>query len=63
MQFNVVFNTKATKEHMMHVLIVTFQLTGLSEQGYQQQCEAIAPLFTALPDLSSKTWLANTATN
>jgi hypothetical protein len=47
----------------MYILIVTFQLNGLSEQEYEQQCEAAAPMFATLPGLLSKTWLANAATN
>jgi hypothetical protein len=47
----------------MHVQIITFKLKGLSDEEYRSHCEAIAPAFTQLPGLLSKTWLANAETN
>ncbi len=47
----------------MHIQIVNFQLSGISEEDYRRQCEAIASAFTNLPGLISKTWLANQETN
>lgn len=47
----------------MHVQIITFGLTGLSDGDYRSHCEAIAPAFAQLPGLVSKTWLANAETN
>ena len=47
----------------MRVQIITFNLTGLSDEEYRSHCEAIAPAFAQLPGLLSKTWLANAETN
>lgn len=47
----------------MHVLIVNFELAGVSEADYRQQVESIAPMFTQVPGLVSKIWLADPATN
>jgi heme-degrading monooxygenase HmoA len=48
---------------MMHVQIVTFGLKGLSDEDYRAHCGAMAPAFSQLPGLISKTWLANAETN
>jgi hypothetical protein len=47
----------------MHLLIVTFNLKGLSDAAYRQSCEEEAPTFAALPGLISKVWLADEPTN
>lgn len=47
----------------MHVLIVTFELNGLSAEAYAAHCARVAPRFAALPGLISKSWLADEATN
>ncbi len=47
----------------MHIKIITFSLDGISEEAYRQQVETVAPVFTELPGLVSKTWLANEETN
>ena len=47
----------------MHVQIITFNLSGLTDEEYRSHCEAIAPAFAQLPGLVSKTWLANAETN
>lgn len=47
----------------MHVLIVTFELSGLSEVAYQQSAASIAPMFTRIVGLESKIWLADSQTN
>jgi hypothetical protein len=46
----------------MHVLVVNFNLNGVSEQQYSQLCDDIAPSFAAVPGLVSKMWLADSAT-
>jgi len=47
----------------MNVLIVTFRLDGMSVAEYSRACEESAPLFTAVPGLVAKVWLADPATN
>jgi heme-degrading monooxygenase HmoA len=51
------------KEHDMHVLVITFQLEGISETQYLETCNQIAPAVAAVPGLISKTFIANAATN
>ena len=47
----------------MHVLVINFNLKGISEEDYLGLIEPIAPAFAGLPGLVSKTWLANERTN
>jgi quinol monooxygenase YgiN len=47
----------------MHILIVNFNLGGMTEEDYLGLVEPIAPAFAGLPGLISKTWLANKETN
>ena len=47
----------------MHVQIVTFSLRDLSDADYRSACEGLASVFTGLPGLISKVWLADQATN
>jgi len=47
----------------MHILIVNFSLEGISEEDYHGLAETIAPAFSDLPGLVSKTWLADAETN
>lgn len=47
----------------MDVLIVNFELAGITDAEYRQQVESIAPMFTQVPGLVSKIWLADAATN
>lgn len=47
----------------MHVLIITFTLNGLADAAYRQHAAALAPKFTQVPGLVSKTWLADEASN
>ena len=47
----------------MHVLVVNFNLKGITEEDYVGLIEPIAPAFAGLPGLVSKTWLANERTN
>lgn len=47
----------------MHVLIVNFNLKNIDEEEYRGIAESFAPAFANLPELVSKTWLANAETN
>lgn len=47
----------------MHVLIVNFQLNGLSPAAYAALAAQRAPHFAAMPGLISKVWLADPAAN
>jgi quinol monooxygenase YgiN len=47
----------------MHILVINFNLKGISEEDYRGLVEPIAPAFAGLPGLISKTWLANKETN
>jgi hypothetical protein len=47
----------------MHILVVNFNLKGITEEDYFGLVEPIAPAFAGLPGLISKTWLANAETN
>lgn len=47
----------------MHILIINFNLDGVSHEDYEASCLEVAPVFAALPGLISKTWLADEATN
>ena len=45
----------------MQILIVNFNLDGLSEEDFASSCDEHAPYFAALPGLVSKVWLADRA--
>ena len=47
----------------MHVLVITFNLEGITEEQYRGICDELAPAFAAVPGLESKTWLADAASN
>jgi hypothetical protein len=47
----------------MHILIVNFNLKGISQQEYQALCDKIAPVFATIPGLISKLWLADAESN
>lgn len=47
----------------MHVQIVNFQLSGITEDQYRATCDELAPAFAATPGLISKVWLADAGTN
>lgn len=46
----------------MHVLVVNFQLNGVSEEQYCGLCDELAPAFAAVDGLEAKTWLADSDT-
>ena len=45
----------------MQILIVNFNLDGLSEEEFESSCDELAPAFAAVPGLASKVWLAERA--
>lgn len=45
----------------MQILIVNFNLDGLSEEEFASSCDELAPAFAAVPGLASKIWLADRA--
>ena len=45
----------------MQILIVNFNLDGLSEEEFASSCDELAPAFAAAPGLVSKVWLADRA--
>jgi hypothetical protein len=47
----------------MYIQIVQFRLNGMTDAQYHAQAEAVAPVFSQLPGLISKVWLANPTTN
>jgi hypothetical protein len=50
-----------TEEVAMQILIVNFNLDGLSEEEFASGCDELAPAFAAVPGLASKVWLADRA--
>ncbi len=47
----------------MHILVITFQLDGLSTGEFYALCDELAPSWAALPGLHSKVWLDSPETN
>jgi hypothetical protein len=45
----------------VQILIVNFNLDGLSEDDFASSCDELAPAFAAIPGLASKAWLADRA--
>ncbi len=45
----------------MQILIVNFNLDGLSEEDFANSSAELAPAFAAIPGLVSKVWLADRA--
>jgi Putative mono-oxygenase ydhR len=43
----------------MELLIVNFNLNGITEAEYAAVCDQIAPAFAAVPGLVTKVWLAD----
>jgi hypothetical protein len=50
-----------TEEVAVQILIVNFNLDGLSEEQFARGAEELAPAFAAVPGLVSKVWLADRA--
>ena len=51
------------KEPSMHVKIINFNLVDMTEEGYREACDQLAPAFAALPGLLTKIWLCDSLTN
>ncbi len=47
----------------MQVLVVNFNLAGVTEPQYEGLCDQIAPAFAAVPGLVSKLWIKNSDTH
>jgi hypothetical protein len=47
----------------MHVQIINFNLNNAAEEEYLAICEGLAPIFSAMPGLLTKYWLADRASN
>jgi hypothetical protein len=45
----------------MQILIVNFNLDGLTEEQFASSADQLAPAFAAVPGLISKVWLADSA--
>jgi hypothetical protein len=45
----------------MEILIVNFNLAGITEEEFAASCDELAPAFAAVPGLASKVWLADRA--
>lgn len=43
----------------MHVKIINFNLVDMTEDGYADVCEKLAPAFAELPGLLAKVWLSD----
>src|SRR5258706_903508 len=50
-----------TQEVAVQILIVNFNLEGLSEKEFASSCDELAPAFAVVPGLASKVWLADRA--
>jgi hypothetical protein len=51
------------EELRMSVLIINFQLNGVSDEQYRALVESAAPVFTTVPGLISKVFLADAESN
>jgi hypothetical protein len=49
------------EEDAVEILIVNFNLDGLSEEEFASSCDELAPAFAAVRGLASKVWLADRA--
>ncbi len=53
------FDADQTWEPQMELLIINFNLNGITEADYAAVCDQIAPAFAAVPGLVTKVWLAD----
>ena len=49
------------EEVAVQILIINFNLEGLTEEQFASSAEELAPVFAAFPGLASKVWLADRA--
>jgi hypothetical protein len=47
----------------MHIQIVNFNLSGMSDSEFRSMSDQLAPTFASVPGLLTKTWLADEASN
>ena len=47
----------------MHILIINFNIEGITRAQFEEACGGLAPTFAAIPGLITKQWLANEETN
>jgi len=47
----------------MHILIINFNLEGVTRSEYEAICDEVAPAFAEIPGLVCKNWLADEPTN
>jgi hypothetical protein len=47
----------------MHAQVITFGLSGITEEQYREACGSDAPMFANLPGLLAKVWLRSPETN
>jgi quinol monooxygenase YgiN len=47
----------------LHILVVTFQLDGISAEEFHDLCNELAATWAEIPGLISKIWLENAETN
>jgi hypothetical protein len=47
----------------MHIVIINFNLKGMTPAEFYELCDQLAPAFTEVPGLISKVWLDNPGTN
>src|SRR5690242_1806382 len=47
----------------MYILIVNFNLKGISHEEYQAHCSHLAPVYNSMPGFISKVWLADPQSN
>jgi hypothetical protein len=51
------------RERQMHAQVVTFGLSGITEEQFREAAGADAPTFATLPGLLAKVWLRDPETN
>ena len=49
------------EEVAVQILVVNFNLDGLSEEEFARSCDELAPAFAGVPGLASKVWIADRA--
>ena len=47
----------------MHILIINFNLEGITRAEYETICDEVAPVFAEVPGLVCKHWLVDEGTN
>lgn len=47
----------------MHILVINFNLNGVSRPEYEAVCDEVAGAFAECPGLVTKHWIANEETN